>query len=118
MQDDLDTVQALAIMHEVLESELSDLEKRTHLLYFDKFLGLGFDGAVRESAYLSEQELRLIQIGEDNLEELLVSRNKARAEKRWHDADEIRGRIKDVGFDVEDRDAETYVPRGLYREIV
>lgn len=116
MQDDLDTVQALAIMHEALESEMSDLEKRELLLYFDKFLGLGLDTAIRKDAYLSEPERRKILIGEENLEELLVSRNKARAEKRWTDADEIRARIKAAGFDVEDREAETQVPRGLYEE--
>jgi cysteinyl-tRNA synthetase len=114
MQDDLDTVQALVATHEMLESDLSDFEKGTHLLYFDRFLGLGLQEAIGQSAYLSESELHSIRIADTTLGNLLVERNIARVEKRWDDADMIRDRIKEAGFDVEDRENQTYIPRGLY----
>jgi cysteinyl-tRNA synthetase len=118
MEEDLDTPTALSILHEMMSSNLSDHDKVLHLVYFDRWFGLGFDRDVVKDAFLSREELQTISIANHSLFELIQQRNKARAERDWKTSDDIREQIKDVGLDVEDRDAETYVPRGLYREIV
>lgn len=101
LNDDLDTAKALSVMHEMLSSNLSDDNKRSHLLSFDNVLGLGFSEIIQTSQFLSDSDL-LVRIGDSDLNTYINKRNDARNVKDWKKSDEIRNLLRDAGYDVED----------------
>ncbi|MDB5194108.1 MAG: cysteine--tRNA ligase [Parcubacteria group bacterium] len=94
IDNDLATPQALALLWEaVKDKNLSSLEMR-HLVYtFDKVLGLDLDN---ESSAISDIPAEL--------EQLLADREAARMVKNWTKADEIREKIRTLGYEVKDTD--------------
>ena len=92
LSDDLNTPQALALMWDMLKSNIPDNEKYGTLLDFDKILGL----KLAEVAPKEETEVP------DKVQKLLDERQKARDAKDFKKADEIRAKIYDLGFTVED----------------
>jgi cysteinyl-tRNA synthetase len=92
LNNDLNTPQALAIMWEMIKDEnLSAGEKKNLLLEFDKIFGLGLT------------DLKPVEIPE-NIKKLAEQREQLRQEKKWDEADEIRKKIEDLGFKIEDTD--------------
>jgi cysteinyl-tRNA synthetase len=91
LNDDLNTPRALALAWELLKSGLpGDVQKAT-LGWLDEALGLGLSGW-RPAAYSLPAAIG----------ELLAARQRARAEKRWADADALRAKIEEAGFVVRD----------------
>jgi len=90
INDDLNTPKAIALMWEVIKSkELSDSGKYKIIIDFDKVLGLGLS-KVKKSGIPQE------------VEKLVEEREKYRKEKNWQKSDELREKIKSLGFTVED----------------
>lgn len=93
VNDDLNTPQALALVWELLkDSSIPDADKKTTLLDFDAVLGLNL------GEYLG------VEIPEE-VQKLLNERQKARDEKNWAEADELRNNIEAEGFVVKDTDS-------------
>lgn len=93
INDDLNMPQALAIIHEVLKSDLENKDKRATILDFDQVLGLEL-----ENISVDDEDLEL----EPKIEELKTAREKARAEKNWEESDRLRDEIQNMGYVVED----------------
>jgi cysteinyl-tRNA synthetase len=99
MGDDLNTSKALSFLWEILRDEkLNDAEKYEIVLEFDKVLGLR----------LGEEEI--IEIPEI-VKKLVEEREKERHEKNWKKADELRAKIKKLGYVIDDTDNGTKVKR-------
>jgi cysteinyl-tRNA synthetase len=97
IEDDLNMPEAIAIMWELVKSELSPESKLTTLLDFDKVLGLRIEEMMDEPHNLTEEY-------SDEVKNLIEQRNKARDQKDWKSADEIRDRLKsEFGVEVKDR---------------
>ena len=93
LENNLDTPKALAIIWEMIKSkELNYDDKKTALLKFDKVLGLGLDKITTKEIGISEE-----------VKELIKQREKARKNKDWKRADELREKIKKRGLVVEDK---------------
>jgi cysteinyl-tRNA synthetase len=75
----------------VRDEEISDKEKLRLLLDFDKVLGFGFAAWKRETVKVPAE-----------IQELLDEREKARKEKKFTSSDEIRNKIKTLGYEVSD----------------
>jgi cysteinyl-tRNA synthetase len=91
LNDDLNTPRALALAWALLKSGLpGDVQKAT-LDWLDEALGLGLRDW-RPAAYSLPAAVA----------ELLAARERARAEKRWADADALRARIEEAGFVIRD----------------
>ncbi|MFH8080661.1 MAG: cysteine--tRNA ligase [Candidatus Aenigmatarchaeota archaeon] len=89
INDDLDTPRALALLWQMLKDEqLGDREKYELALDFDKVFGLKLDQSK-------------IDIPKEILD-LAEKRLKARKEKNWKLADELREEIKRRGYKIED----------------
>lgn len=114
MENDLDTPAALAVLHEVLSSTLSDDDKVMHLLYFDRYFGLGFEEDVQKDAYLTDGELSAHVISGRALLQVVHERNEVRSMKDWARSDDLREQIKLAGFEIEDTPEGTKIPRGLF----
>ncbi len=95
INDDLDTPKALAIVWEILkDTSLSNESKKATILDFDKVLGLELDVKRQEEEIPKE------------IEKLLDERKKAKENKDWSKADEIREKVKNLGFEIIDTNSE------------
>jgi cysteinyl-tRNA synthetase len=90
--DDLATPKALAVAHEVAAaSDLTDAQRRSLLLDFDRVLGLDLDVAPAPEAPLP-----------NGAAELLERRAAARASKDFAVSDALRDDLAALGVDVKD----------------
>jgi cysteinyl-tRNA synthetase len=93
IDDDLNTPQALAAMWEMLKDENVDSEERYEvLLNFDRVLGLDLD------------KIKKIEVPQE-VASLLEQREHARLHKNWDDADDIRDKIEELGYVIDDTDS-------------
>ncbi len=89
INNDLNTPKALAVIQEMLKSDLSNKDKKATLLEFDsKILGIGIDDLD-------------IEIKED-IKILEQKRINARIKKNWKESDRLRNEIEKLGYIVED----------------
>mgnify|MGYP001576207797 CR=1 FL=1 len=94
INDDLNIPKVLAIVQELLKSRLiTNDSKLTTLLDFDKVLGL----KLKEN--LKKKKMEKIP---KEIVELAEKREKARKEKNWQEADKLREKIKNLGYEIED----------------
>ena len=92
VNDDLDTPKALALLWELLKDDgISKEDKKATVFYLDEVLGLNLRNAKKEGVVISD-EVRV----------LLEDRKKARLEKDWQKSDELRDKLKHLGFEVKD----------------
>jgi cysteinyl-tRNA synthetase len=91
INEDLNMPRAMAVVWELVKSELPPSTKKATLLLFDKVLGL------RLGEWQPTQE-----IIPDEILAFVEQRGLARAEKRWKDADILRDQITQAGYEVED----------------
>ncbi len=99
INDDLNTSRALSYLWEILrEDKLNDSEKYKLVLEFDKVFGLD----------LGEEEKIKIPA---EIRKLINERDKTRKKKDWKKADELRERIREKGFVVEDAEEGSGVRR-------
>lgn len=91
VNDDLNMPKAMALLQEVLKSELSNEDKLATAYDFDKVLGLGLDQIKKEKP---SREIK----------KLLKARETARTNKDWKESDKLRYEINKLGFEVKDTD--------------
>jgi cysteinyl-tRNA synthetase len=89
VNDDLNVTRALAVTWDLTKSDLSDADKKATLLKFDEVLGLGL--GEWQPAAVPETVMVLVR-----------QRDEARAGKQWAEADGLRDRIAEAGYEVRD----------------
>ncbi|MDD5012636.1 MAG: cysteine--tRNA ligase [Candidatus Nanoarchaeia archaeon] len=90
MDDDLNFTKALSFLWEILRDErLSDFEKYELALEFDKVLGLDLG---------KEEKIKI----PDEVKRIVKEREDARKNQEWKKSDELREKIKKLGFAVDD----------------
>ena len=89
--NDFNIPQALAIVQELLKSDLSNSDKLATILNFDQVLGLDLDKSRKEKIEIPKE-----------IDALIQEREKARKNKDWNKADELRKKIKEKNYDIED----------------
>jgi len=91
INDDLDTPKAIAIVWELIKSNLPSEVKMASLLKFDQVLGLKLKEARQTLLKIPTKIKHLVQI-----------REKMRQEKKWSEADQIRKQMQQLGYGLED----------------
>ncbi len=91
LTDDLNTPQALAVLFEVLKSNISNADKLATVLDFDNVLGLRLKGSIYKKEELSIEVKNLIEL-----------RKNARDAKDWKKSDELRHKIESMGYQIKD----------------
>jgi len=92
INDNLDTPKAVALLWELIKDEkVPDEDKKKTILDFDKVFGLK----------ISEQKIKEIP---DDIKKMSREREEARKKEDWKRADEIRGEINKLGYEIEDSD--------------
>jgi cysteinyl-tRNA synthetase len=91
VNNDLSMPEAVAIMWKTFSSDISDADKRTTILEFDKVFGLRLDALEEEQIEIPKQ-----------VQELVEKRRQARQKGKWEKADGFRREIEALGWQVED----------------
>ena len=91
INDDLNIPQVLALISEILKSNLTNPDKLTTILELDKVLGLN----------LNNIKIKKVNIP-NNIKELAEKRLRARQEKDWSESDKLRDEINKSGWNIED----------------
>jgi len=91
LNQDLNTPRALALMWELLKSQLPGAVQKATVRWLDQVLGLGLDEWAPPQHAIPAP-----------VQELAAARDLARSEKRWTDADAARLAIEAAGFTVRD----------------
>lgn len=91
LDDDLNTPQGLAVVWELMKSNYPDGAKKQSLLKMDEVLGLGLKNVPPLSI-------------PPEVQALVEERERIRADKDYAKADDIRHRLKELGFTVDDTD--------------
>ncbi len=101
INDDLNTPKALAVMWDLIKSNYPPEAKKQTLLAMDKIFGLGLDKIKKKKKTIPQE-----------IKDLAAAREKARQEKNWALADQLREKIEKAGFAVEDADGKTKIKPG------
>ena len=104
INDDLNMPKALAVVWELIKSDYPTSAKAQSLFNFDKVLGLDLKN---QTAKLKSQKNEIPQ----EVLGLVKERDELRKQKRFHLADQLRNRIKKLGYDVEDKQGKTEIKR-------
>jgi cysteinyl-tRNA synthetase len=99
MEDDLHTPEAIAVVWEVVKSNIPSPDKFDLLVEFDSVLGLGLAQLTAENAAAKEVSIDQLPV---NVKVLVAQREQARAAKNWDESDRLRGEIAKLGFQVLD----------------
>src|SRR6185503_4618090 len=91
INDDLNMPRALAVMWDLVRSELPPATKKATLLEYDRVLGLSLADWKPVEDVIPENVLALAQ-----------QRQEARTAKRWADADALRKQVGELGYEIED----------------
>jgi cysteinyl-tRNA synthetase len=91
VNNDLNTSMAMAVLWEVLKSNIPSIDKYDLAISFDEILGLR----------LSDVSSQNVAVPED-IKTLMSKRDGLRKDKKFAEADEIRKQIEDAGFKVND----------------
>ena len=99
INNDLDTPGALAVMWDLLKNPIyPGSAKRQTILKFDKVLGLGL-AKISRSPVGGKQQKTILPA---EVQTLAAERDAARANKKWDKSDELRKKIENMGYVVED----------------
>jgi cysteinyl-tRNA synthetase len=90
INDDLNMPRAMAVVQEMLKSDLPNTEKHATILDFDRVLGLDLD-RVDQSQELPAAVQKLVE-----------ARRQAREAKNWAESDRLRDEIQMLGYTVKD----------------
>jgi cysteinyl-tRNA synthetase len=99
LEDDLKTPEAVAIMWEMLKSNIPGPDKYDLLIEFDEVLGLGLRSAQKPA---EEVSLEISQLPTE-VQHLVADRQAARQAKDWQRSDELRDQIAHHGYKVTDQ---------------
>ncbi len=97
INEDLNMSKALAVVWDLVKSKNPSSQKAGSLFKYDEVLGLNLS-KVRK---FREEDIP------HAVKELLREREALRKEKKYHLADEIRHKIKKMGYDLEDKNGKT-----------
>ena len=102
LYEDLNTPGYIANLHELYEKAKKDSEKELFISAC-KFIGLFNEDQNQWEKYKKNKAL----IGEEQINNKIQLRNKARANKDYAEADKIRDELLDKGILIEDKDGKT-----------
>lgn len=91
INNDLNTPQGIAIVHELISSDLATAQKAADLLAIDQVLGLGLDKYIAVPLEIPAE-----------VQSLLEKRQHAREHQDFAASDRLREEIKALGFEVKD----------------
>jgi len=103
INDDLNMPESLAVVWDLVKSDYPTHAKAESLFKFDKVLGLNLD----QRSKIKDQKEEI----PENVQKLVKEREELRKQKRFHLSDQLRNKIKKMGYEVHDDDGTTIVKK-------
>jgi len=100
LSDDLNLPEAIAVLWEMIKSDIPTYDKLELLLDFDQVLGLKLNEVKKEEIKIPKE-----------IKELVKQREELRKQGKWEEADKIRKEIENKDFNVEDTASGTIVKK-------
>lgn len=97
LEDDFNTSQALAVISDLLKSDLSNKDKLATILDFDRVLGLDLRKAKSMAPKVSSDK-----IIPSDIVMMAEKRKEAKKNKDYEEADRLRDEIKKLGYEIKD----------------
>lgn len=94
--DDFNAPKTISLISEILKSDLSNEDKLATILDFDLVWGL------KLNEVLNDEEEKVTEVFSDEVNEILQKRITARKNKDFKTADELRTKLEEMGYEVED----------------
>ncbi len=91
VNDDLNMPRVLALVWDLVKSDLPDATKKATMFFFDQVMGLRLAEWKPVEEAIPESIMALVE-----------QRTAARKEKRWQDADALRAQVAAAGYEIED----------------
>jgi cysteinyl-tRNA synthetase len=118
LENDLQTPQALAVIWDMIRSDIADHEKLQLILDWDQVLGLRMSDKLKVKGdkfeYVGEKSnikiVSDIEIDQETLD-LIDEREIARREKNWERADEIRGELREKQINIKDENEKVLISK-------
>ncbi|MEK7620232.1 MAG: cysteine--tRNA ligase [Patescibacteria group bacterium] len=101
LNDDLNTPRALSVLWDLIHHNIPTSGKSAALLQMDRVLGLRLDEYINKPLEIPH-DVRL----------LVEEREAVRKQKDWSRSDELRARIAELGYSVEDGETGSFVKKG------
>ena len=99
LDNDLNTSLAITAVYDVLKADTNGKTKLALIDDFDKVLSLDL---IKKAEELKSNQSTTAEVDEKLIEELIAQRTKARQEKDWAKADEIRDKLKEMHIVLKD----------------
>ncbi len=96
LSNDINTSSAITVLYDMLKADLSDISKRRLVESFDRVLSLGLTRAFEEQEAPVDRELAAY------VEEKIAERKRAKQQKNFARADEIREELREKGIELKD----------------
>ena len=106
--DNFNTPKVLALVNNIVKSNLKPEDILATVFEFDKVLGLDIQKTVLNSS-TQKKELSLTEIEDPIIKEILLKRENARNEKDWNEADRLRDELLQKGYQILDKPNGQYV---------
>ena len=90
--------QVLALVWELVKSDYPSYAKATSILHYDEVLGLNLWHVYEHGFEKKPEKIPA------NILSLVEEREQLRKEKRFPAADQLRNKIKKLGYDIQDKD--------------
>jgi len=105
LNNDLNTPEALAVVWDLVKMDQPKAAKLQSLLKMDQVLGLGL-----QDTLLERKNERPIDLPSD-IASLVRERNELRKAKHYVQADQVRNKLKKLGYELIDADGKTTVKK-------
>ncbi|NLE31235.1 hypothetical protein GX618_03095, partial [Candidatus Dojkabacteria bacterium] len=100
--DNFNTPKVLALVNNIVKSNLKPEDILATVFEFDKVLGLDIEKNVLNSEN-QNKELSISEIEEPIIKEILLKRENARNEKDWNESDRLRDELLQKGYQILDK---------------
>lgn len=108
LENDLNTSMAVTVVFDVLKADINDETKIALIKSFDTVLGLNLAKAFDEKI-VEEEEVKIDSQTKQYIENLILERKNAKADKNYARADEIRNELASKGIELIDtKEGTTY----------
>ena len=107
LSDNFNTPVILALLNDLVKSDLSPEVKTATAIEFDKVLGLDLEQSITKGAII--KEIPMEKIKDKSIKEILQKRELARKEKDWSKSDALRDQLAEMGYTVVDKEDGQYI---------
>ena len=107
LSDNFNTPVVLALLNDLVKSNIQSDIKIGTALEFDKVLGLNLEQSITQG--FKEIEIPYEKVKDEKIKKILEEREVARKNKEWKKSDELRNTLSKIGYTVVDKENGQYI---------